>query len=466
LESTEKPESVAQTEDEDIANMVLDEEMEDAALKIQAAFRGHQVRKTVEETSDSLKLESTEKPESVAQTEDEDIANMVLDEEMEDAALKIQAAFRGHQVRKTVEETSDSLKLESTEKPEESESVAQTEDEDIANMVLDEEMEDAALKIQAAFRGHQVRKTVEETSDSLKSESTEKPKELENVAQTEDEDIANMVLDEEMEDAALKIQAAFRGQQVRKTVEETCDSLKLGSTEKSESVAQTEDEDIANMVLDEEMEDAALKIQAAFRGHQVRKTDTKSNIETVEERELSNDADNAELLIGSDDGNFNPFGEIVGAENKDSESTIEKEIGEQQLIEISETEETQDGISFEEKAPSEIREGSTEIRSSIEKKSSQENPSISIENAEGEMINDSIQDKNSELKSEEPALSASQKSLQMSESLEDMLIQQISNHDSAEKSETISEEQEMVENDDGKLIFYYSFSLIFFTRRI
>lgn len=48
-----------------------------------------------EETADA----SEEKKDTVEEL-DEDVANMVLDEEMEQAALKIQSTFRGHKTRK------------------------------------------------------------------------------------------------------------------------------------------------------------------------------------------------------------------------------------------------------------------------------------------------------------------------------------------------------------------------------
>lgn len=41
-----------------------------------------------------------------------------------------------------------------------------------------------------------------------------------------------------------------------------------GSTEQ----ATHDDDDVANMVMDEDMEQAALKIQSTFRGHKVEKT--------------------------------------------------------------------------------------------------------------------------------------------------------------------------------------------------
>lgn len=113
-------------------------------------------------------------------------------------------------------------------------------------MVLDEEMAQAALKIQSTFRGHKVRKdnknkddeNVEEKPSEEQEEEEEKKKEEEPEQSTsstektaqqlqDEEDIAGIVMDDEMEKTALKIQSAFRGKIKRKTPKdgmESCDS--------------------------------------------------------------------------------------------------------------------------------------------------------------------------------------------------------------------------------------------------
>lgn len=92
--------------------------MEQAALKIQSTFRGHKVRKGKggEDEPESKEEEPCEVPESdpPQNNDDDDIANMVLDDDMENAALKIQATFRGHKTRKDMKKGD-----ESSENPEE-----------------------------------------------------------------------------------------------------------------------------------------------------------------------------------------------------------------------------------------------------------------------------------------------------------------------------------------------------------
>lgn len=196
---------------------------------------------------------------------------MVLDEEMEQAALKIQSTFRGHKTRKDIKK--DDAEGEAStcdEQPEPKDSV-QDVDDDIANMVLDDEMEQAALKIQSTFRGHKTRKdckkdenadeTVEETVDEEKPE--DKKEEVEEAAKEEEtpqsstektakqlqeeEDIAGLVMDAEMEQTALKIQSAFRGKNLRRKPKDGEDSFGSSAgddvTPDEESPAKSEEED-------------------------------------------------------------------------------------------------------------------------------------------------------------------------------------------------------------------------------
>jgi len=127
---------------EEIDIDLTDPEVQKAASKIQAGFRGHQVRKDVKDKAPANPT-----------TDDDDIADIDLtDPDLADAALKIQAGFRGHLSRKvkdTKKETQDDLNKK----------MANLNTEEELDIDLnDPEMEKAATKIQATFRGHKSRK--------------------------------------------------------------------------------------------------------------------------------------------------------------------------------------------------------------------------------------------------------------------------------------------------------------------
>ena len=92
-------------------------------MNIYITFRGHQVRRKKKTTDDLPDLK---------------------DKDVQDAASKIQAAFKGHRVRMTVNQAVFKAK-----QPKEDEDLPDLKDKNVA---------DATLKIQSAFRGFQTRK--------------------------------------------------------------------------------------------------------------------------------------------------------------------------------------------------------------------------------------------------------------------------------------------------------------------
>ncbi|KYM94304.1 PREDICTED: uncharacterized protein LOC108781451 [Cyphomyrmex costatus] len=138
----------------------------------------------------------------------------------------------------------------------------------------EKEKEAAATKIQAAFRGHHARKSlrVSETAskqtrtDETPSESTEQPtqEQLQEEFPTDDQELCN---------AAKKIQATFRGHMSRKeqTAAKSAMNMVESATAKIEEKMQDAVHELEGIDLaDPDLHKAATKIQASFRGHKVR----------------------------------------------------------------------------------------------------------------------------------------------------------------------------------------------------
>uniref|UniRef100_A0A1B6E337 Neuromodulin n=1 Tax=Clastoptera arizonana TaxID=38151 RepID=A0A1B6E337_9HEMI len=127
-----------------------DPETEKAATKIQAVFRGHKTRKEMKnEDQETQNFEEEFSPE---------------DTELCNAATKIQASFRGHMSRKQERSKQDDEQL--SEKMEKLDPKVQ-EEEDLSEIDLtDPDLNKAATKIQASFRGHKARREIDEPAES------------------------------------------------------------------------------------------------------------------------------------------------------------------------------------------------------------------------------------------------------------------------------------------------------------
>ncbi|XP_065056741.1 uncharacterized protein LOC135684955 isoform X1 [Rhopilema esculentum] len=240
---------------------------DEAAVKIQAGFRGHQVRKSMKdlqsgeegEEKQATVEDSKEFVEKVTENETAEETKDFEDPKYGEAATKIQAGFRGFKTREELKGrlSKDKLAEEPAEQVDGEESGAAKEEEA------------AAVKIQASFRGHKARKEVETMKATQSDESVAKEADS---LQDDDLDV------NASEEAATKIQAGYRGFVARKQVE----ALKASKT--SEDHIQ-DDVDMEA----KKSEEAAVKIQAGYRGYVARK-----EVEAMKDPKTQEDSEDIE----------------------------------------------------------------------------------------------------------------------------------------------------------------------------
>lgn len=357
------------SKDDDIKNMILGKDMEDAALKIQSTFRGYKVRREMKETTKydaNENLNNLHADEQQETSDDNEQQEFVLNEPLRstvinendikenveqsnDAEIGSEKPFASSDDVVIPDKISDEIFIEQHEILNEIKFISgQQQNDEVENVVDDKQSleiqndEDIITERQESEapseqQGNHVISEIQGIEIPAEQPESETPSSLHEIITpseqeviediSEKAEIADNINREEIDGAGkidpltqhfenddepkiLEAQSSeTKVEELRETFDEFNDEKKL----QKHSVAKREiaesqillenrgiqdnavNDDVANMVLDEEMEQAALKIQSSFRGHKVRKEMKEIQIEkseSIAEQPLENIIEN------------------------------------------------------------------------------------------------------------------------------------------------------------------------------
>lgn len=254
-------------------------------------------------------------------------------------------------IRQTPSLSSESEILASELKQDLQESVTlksgNSDDDDVNNMVLDEEMAQAALKIQSTFRGHKARKEVNEIKNEGEAkEPTELEVETKNMSEAESDNILDVQqelssVDEGLAEEIEKQKEKCEGEPVQDINNEEVSS-RLPSVD-AQNEAQENIKEPGDMEVEEEKR---IELQAEKCETQKSVDGSSGNIESSENvEELENECEDANVVnalsdgkIECDESNEAKASVNEGVENKENFAEADKAGGSEERDNIEEPE--------------------------------------------------------------------------------------------------------------------------------
>ena len=230
-------------------------EVQDAAIKIQSAYKGFFERK-------KLSAEDTVKQVMAIKNAKEKFKDDLPDlkaKDVQDATVKIQSVFRGYHARK------ENITItRPTTKPVLSEHA----DNDALNRgdlpsLKSKEVQDAAIKIQSAYKGFYKRKKIS-AEDTVRQVMV-----VTNAKDKFKDDLPDMKA-KDVQDATVKIQGVFRGYQARRENAIVARPVKKHEIIEKKEQGKLDKEELPNLE-SKEVQDATIKIQSVYKGFCERK---------------------------------------------------------------------------------------------------------------------------------------------------------------------------------------------------
>ncbi|XP_063697992.1 titin-like [Culicoides brevitarsis] len=291
-EPTKEPETSTQPEEEEIDIDLNDPEVQAAAQKIQASFRGRSLRPksksaTPKEDDEPPTDETKEKTEEkVEETPKED--QKPDESELEIAASKIQAGFRGHKTREELKQRK--IEDKNPEEIGQNKTLSKGSTFDSENI----DAQNAAVMIQKNFKGYKTRKELKNRKESSDTSSKSEPELVVQHAENQQVSFDFENPTKEQISAAMRIQRVYRKHRIEQQLRELKTQLRTVSVL-----------DLSDPQVVQQMTSAAMSIQRFFRFHKKKKSSEANDDEkapkTAEEKIHHQDSDThvSETLIAA-----------------------------------------------------------------------------------------------------------------------------------------------------------------------